>query len=347
MNILFATHDFGVNGATVALLDAVRHVIGLGHAVSLITSRNVHDNPSGMMDEFLKLGARVVKSADIKKCDLLIANPLFSPNVILGAHGHVPILGWIHEGWAGVQMARRKPEIAQALLKVNRLIFPTASAAGNFRSFLPGFPAEQISIIPYAIRAAELGDAQPCDVRPQPDGKIRIAFVGSFGGRKRPGDLARAVLNLRDPRVVCCFVGEVHQGDDEVERLVLDNPGIFTRTGAVSQSEVQQIYRSTDIFCLPSSDESFGIAALEAAAHKIPVVLSDLECYEGLWRHGRNCLIHPVGDVRLLNAYLKVLIDAPDMRARLGASGAKIARMYSHKRFNALFEMAMDDTLSA
>jgi hypothetical protein len=75
-------------------------------------------------------------------------------------------------------------------------------------------------------------------------------------------------------------------------------------------------------------------------------VLSDLECHEGICGHGRICLIHPVGYARMLEAILRVLIDAPDLRRRLGEEGARQARAFTSERFNTVFQLAVEDTVA-
>jgi glycosyltransferase involved in cell wall biosynthesis len=44
--------------------------------------------------------------------------------------------------------------------------------------------------------------------------------------------------------------------------------------GFLAQDELKKIYARSDVFCLPSVSEPFGLAALEAAQFGIPVVLS-------------------------------------------------------------------------
>ena len=79
--------------------------------------------------------------------------------------------------------------------------------------------------------------------------------------------------------------------------------------------------------------------------HGIPVILSDLDCYAGAWRHGINCLMQPVGDVGLLNFNLQALIASADLRNRIGKEGKKLVRKFTRKRFTALFDVALDDAI--
>lgn len=340
MRIIVAAHDLGSNGATIGILDLVRYLTAAGHSVSVVIPPDMVGTNPYIEEQFSQAGAAFLTSFIYRDYDLLIANPIFSHKIILDCTGALPIIGWVHEAWAGVELALSNIDVIRALRCTDRLVFPTGFAADGYRSFLLGYAPNHISIIPYAIREPGDGPAAP-----KAQGKTRIVFVGSFYPRKRPGDLVKAVLSLNNPSVECVFIGDIFRLEPDIEAAVEQNPHIFTRTGPLPVGDVQALYRSADIFCLPSNDESFGIANFEAASHKIPVVLSDLDCYAGLWAHDRNCLMHQIGNVELLNMLLQALILSPAMRQRLGHEGAKTARLFSHERFSALFGVAIHDTL--
>lgn len=341
MKVLLTISEFGMTGAVIAFLDIARFLIETGNKVSVWSSRAAIDASPDMVQRFVALGAEVISHAVVEEYDAMVADPIMAPKSILNNLGKCPILGWVGAGRVGVRMAFENIEIAQALNSVHRLIFPTQDTAQGYFSFLHRYPQDRISIIPCAVRPAE--DCLPV---PKAAGKIRILFVGSIYPRKRPEDLIMAVADLRDPALECIMVGEIFHLAAESKQIVADNPKTFAFQGPVAPRDLQRLYRSTDIFCLPSEDESFGMASMEVAAHGVPVILSDLGCYEGMWRHGRNCLMHPVGDVPLLSALIKLLIDAPDVRQRLGNEGAKLARYYTYQRFSALFAIALNDAIS-
>ena len=69
--------------------------------------------------------------------------------------------------------------------------------------------------------------------------------------------------------------------DPPGDEIVRGNRQRFLVTGGQSPDDVNAWYRSADIFSLPSGDESMLIAPIEAAHHGLPVVLTDLDCYEG------------------------------------------------------------------
>lgn len=342
MNILITILEFGLNGAVLASLDAVRYFLRQGHAVTVWSPKGAADTPTVALRNFTDLGVPVVHSADAALFDLFIADPVMAPELILACRDKCPVLGWVHTApGSGVGLARRSFQAGLGLSAVDRLVFPSRAAARGYGSFLLDFPQGRIDIVPYAVHPA-----QACVPAMKRQGKIRVVSVGTIYPRKRQEDLIKAVAALNDPRIECFLVGDVVGIDSESRRIVESAPDRFVMRGGLSPEDLQRLYRSTDIFCLPSADESFGIAVYEAALHGIPLVLSDLECHRDAWRHGRNCLMHPVGDARMLEAMLKVLADAPDLRRRLGLEGAVQAQAYAPERFETVFQTAMNDAVA-
>ena len=178
-------------------------------------------------------------------------------------------------------------------------------------------------------------------------GHVRVICVGSLYPRKRQTDLVQAVTALTRRNVECVLIGEHNQIDPPGDELVRARPETFTLTGGLQPEAVHAWYRGSDIFCLPSSDESMGISPIEAAWHGIPVVLADLECYEGIWRHGINALIHPVGDVEMLAWYLRMLLTSPSLRERFTKAGRKVALRFSEQRSGSMFDCTLREAIAA
>ena len=66
-------------------------------------------------------------------------------------------------------------------------------------------------------------------------------------------------------------------------------PARLSRTGSVSDDDLDALYRGASAFAYPSSYEGFGLPVLEAMARGVPTVTSDASGARGGRRRGRRC----------------------------------------------------------
>jgi len=79
----------------------------------------------------------------------------------------------------------------------------------------------------------------------------------------------------------------------------------------------------SDLFLLPSEDESFGLAALEAMSCEVPVVASDVGGLRELVAEGVDGYLVKVGDVQTLaERSIKILGDSK-LQNELGQNARK------------------------
>ncbi|MFN0073401.1 MAG: glycosyltransferase family 4 protein, partial [Chloroflexota bacterium] len=92
------------------------------------------------------------------------------------------------------------------------------------------------------------------------------------------------------------------------------------------------LFHQADIFVLPSLGECFGIAAIEAMAAGIPVVMTRVGGAADIVDHGVNGLLVPPGDVMELGRALNHLVLSPGLRESMGSR----ARMTAERKFDAV-----------
>ena len=77
------------------------------------------------------------------------------------------------------------------------------------------------------------------------------------------------------------------------------------------QEHFVELLAAAHVFLLPSEQESFGLAALEALSCGVPVVASDVGGVPELVRHGETGFLAAVGDVAAMAAHVLTLTAEP------------------------------------
>ncbi|MBL7087115.1 MAG: glycosyltransferase, partial [Candidatus Cloacimonetes bacterium] len=101
-----------------------------------------------------------------------------------------------------------------------------------------------------------------------------------------------------------------------------------------------------DIFVLTSKREGLPNAIMEAMGSGIPVVATNVGGVSELVQHGETGFLVPSGDLDGLIKYCKMLINDPDLRAKMGRKGKDfITRNYSSEKMVREFEVLFESIL--
>ena len=82
----------------------------------------------------------------------------------------------------------------------------------------------------------------------------------------------------------------------------------------------------SDLFLLPSQQESFGLAALEAMACGVPVVASSVGGLSEVIDHGRTGFLHDLDDLDGMAASGILLLSDTELHAAVAASGRRTVK---------------------
>lgn len=104
---------------------------------------------------------------------------------------------------------------------------------------------------------------------------------------------------------------------------------------------IEEVLSVSDLFIMPSAQESFGLAALEAMACQVPVISTNVGGLPELNIHGQTGFLTDVGDVNAMARYaIEVLQD--DNLPRFQANALKRAQEFSieniRPQYEALYE---------
>jgi teichuronic acid biosynthesis glycosyltransferase TuaC len=149
-----------------------------------------------------------------------------------------------------------------------------------------------------------------------------LVSVGHLVARKRHGDVLRALWLLREshPDVAYDVIGD---GPERaaLERLAneLELDGRVRFHGQLPPAEARTAAQTAGVFVLPSVDEAFGVAYVEAMAGAVPAIGCRGEPGpEEIAAAGGGLRLVAPGDPEALAAELRALLDEPGWRRELG-----------------------------
>jgi N-acetyl-alpha-D-glucosaminyl L-malate synthase BshA len=106
-----------------------------------------------------------------------------------------------------------------------------------------------------------------------------------------------------------------------------------------AQEAILPLLSVGDVFLLPSAQESFGLAALEAMACEVPVVASRVGGLPEVIEHGVSGFLHSPADLDgMAESAIAVLTDA-ELRSRITAAAAdRVADAFCQERIVPMYE---------
>jgi N-acetyl-alpha-D-glucosaminyl L-malate synthase BshA len=105
------------------------------------------------------------------------------------------------------------------------------------------------------------------------------------------------------------------------------------------QDQVLPLLSIADAFLLPSAQESFGLAALEAMACEVPVVASRVGGLPEVIDSGTNGFLHALDDLDGMARSAVSLLTDGDLRARLGAAAKRTVKAkFCHEKIVPIYE---------
>jgi len=165
---------------------------------------------------------------------------------------------------------------------------------------------------------------------PQVSDRRIILFLSRLDGKKGLDILLPAFAKTRRqyPSSTLVIAGSgnaafVSHMQQQAARLGIASDIVWA--GFLSGDEKWAALLDADIFVLPSYSESFGVAAVEAMACGLPVIVSDQVAIHREIAGARAGLVVPCGTEELAQALTSLLADGR-LRNEMGASGYQLAR---------------------
>lgn len=159
-----------------------------------------------------------------------------------------------------------------------------------------GYPQERVRVVPHGV-------VLPAAVRAAEHREKIVLTVGAVQKRKNTRRLIEA-FEVLGPEWELWIAGSA---GFEAEAMLADLPSNVKVLGYVSDSQLAALYQKAAVFAFPSLDEGFGIPVLEAMAHGVAVLTSNVSALPET-AGDAGLLVNPLS-VDEIGAGLKLLAD--------------------------------------
>ncbi len=200
-----------------------------------------------------------------------------------------------------------------------------------------GIQADKVVVNPPGVRL-DFWCPDPDARKHIPGHAPRVLFVGG-DFRRKGGDQLLAWFDSQQPSEC-----ELHVVTREP---VESRPGLFVYNDMEPNSNrLLRLYRSSDLFVLPSLGECFGIATVEAMAAGLPVIASDVGGVADIIEHEYNGFIVPSNDGTALGRAIGAVLGNEQLRKEMGFRSRRLAeerfdvRKNAHRTFQYLKQIA-------
>ena len=196
------------------------------------------------------------------------------------------------------------------------------------RATIETFQFEDIKVIPNFICASDYQRHVVPRLRAElsPDGAPLLVHVSNFRPVKRPVDcvevLARVLRKRIRARLVMVGDGSERTNAEHRAHCL----GVYEQCAFVGkQPKIVDYLSAADVLLLPSEQESFGLAALEAMACEVPVVASRVGGVPEVVTDGETGFLSAMGDIEKMSADAARLLTDEALRREMGTRARESA----------------------
>jgi glycosyltransferase involved in cell wall biosynthesis len=188
-----------------------------------------------------------------------------------------------------------------------------------------GVSEARLSVVPVGVDTDRWRPAAAVRTDDAAAAGMRILFVGADFARKGGELLLRAFRQLPPGQATLDIVSRTR---------VSSEPGVRVHNDLEPNSpKLIELFRSCDVFVLPTKADAFGIVAAEASASGLAVIMSDVGGAGDIVVEGETGYLLPPGDLAGLTRRLRELIANPGLLRHMGeAARNRAERLFDASR---------------
>ena len=207
----------------------------------------------------------------------------------------------------------------------------------------------KIEVIPNFIDTEKINRVgKPCvrSLLAQKEEKI-LTHISNFRPLKRIMDVIKIFEGLSFE--IDCKLMMVGEGPEKVKAMeYVEKTGLEDKILFLGNSnEIDKVLCYSDLFLLPSEKESFGLSALEAMAHGVPVISSNAGGISEVNIDGVSGYLADIGDVDSMVVRAKELLSNDALHAQFKKQAKEQASKFSLEKIIGKYETIYSDAVAS
>lgn len=303
----------------------------------------------------IALSSMIYRVVNLYKLDLLHAHyaipyayAAFTAKQMLKEEGKdVPLVTTLHG--TDITLVGQHPSYKHAVeFSINQSDMITSVSESLKKDTMQLFNIKkEIQVITNFIDNTEFDEPNDCS-RSQfatKDEKILI-HVSNLRPVKRIGDVLEIFKNVQ--KKVNSKLIIIGEGPDmeKVDQFLEENPNLIGKIRLLGKvNDLYRILQLSDVFLLPSEQESFGLAALEAMAANTPVISSNAGGIPEVNIQGETGFLTEIGNVEAMSNYTIKLLSNEELLAEMKINAKKQAIKFDLKNILPVYERMYESTL--
>ncbi|MAD30396.1 MAG: N-acetyl-alpha-D-glucosaminyl L-malate synthase BshA [Flavobacteriaceae bacterium] len=206
-----------------------------------------------------------------------------------------------------------------------------------------------IEVVPNFIDIEKIDSVgKPCErtLLAEKEEKI-LTHISNFRPLKRIMDVI-SIFERLSPEISCRLM-MVGEGPEKIKALdYVEKKGLSDKILFLGNSnEIDKILCYSDLFLLPSEKESFGLSALEAMAHGVPVISSNAGGLSEVNKEGYSGYLSNIGDIDEMVSKAKNLLLNENLHKQFKQQAKKQASLFSLERIIGKYETIYSDAVAS
>ncbi len=206
---------------------------------------------------------------------------------------------------------------------------------------------KEIQVINNFIDNSEFDECKLCERKQFANSEEKILIhVSNLRPVKRVDDVLQIFKNVN--KKINSKLVIIGEGPDmeNINQFLEENPELIGKIRLLGKvNDLYKILQLSDVFLLPSEQESFGLAALEAMAANTPVISSNAGGIPEVNIQGETGYLAEIGNVEAMSNYTIKLLSDEKLLAKMKINAKKQAIKFDIKNILPIYEKMYEETL--